>query len=130
MLNFVSTFKTDDYLGLGAAQIAVVMKNLMHRLGFQKFYAQGGDFGAIILQQLSVIHPEVLYGFHSNMCTVQTLRSFLWTLVGVIYPDAVVRKEHYHRVYPMGTNFARLLKETGYLHLQATKPDTIGVLIN
>nr|CAD7263042.1 unnamed protein product [Timema shepardi]CAD7571341.1 unnamed protein product [Timema californicum] len=34
--------------GLGAAQMAVVFKDLMARLGFDKFYLQGGDWGVAL----------------------------------------------------------------------------------
>jgi hypothetical protein len=29
-------------------------------------------------------------------------------------------------VYPLGQHFADILEESGYMHLQATKPDTLG----
>ncbi|CAH0547782.1 unnamed protein product [Brassicogethes aeneus] len=116
--------------GCGAAQIAVVMKNLMHRLGFSKFYAQGGDFGSIILQHLSVLHPESVLGFHSNMCVVNTKKSYLWTLLYSLYPQGIVKQEHVDRMYPLSEAARIRILETGYLHLQATKPDTLGVGLN
>lgn len=39
-------------------QISVIFKNLMLRLGFKKFYTQGGDWGAIIATHLSVFFPD------------------------------------------------------------------------
>lgn len=44
--------------GLGAAQVAVVMKNLMERIGFKKFYAHGGDWGAVIVSHMGVLFPK------------------------------------------------------------------------
>lgn len=44
--------------GLGAAQVAVVMKNLMERIGFKKFYAHGGDWGAIIVSHMGTLFPK------------------------------------------------------------------------
>nr|QHB21919.1 juvenile hormone epoxide hydrolase 1 [Colaphellus bowringi] len=119
--------------GLGAAQIAQVFKNMMKELGFKKFYAQGGDFGSIILQHLSVLYPESVLGFHSNMCIVATPLSYLKTFLSSFYPSFswwYVRPEHYDRVFPAKEHFYKKLRETGYLHLQATKPDTIGAGIN
>ncbi|KOB72990.1 Juvenile hormone epoxide hydrolase, partial [Operophtera brumata] len=37
--------------GLGANEVAVVFRNLMHRLGFNKFYVQGGDWGSEFRQK-------------------------------------------------------------------------------
>ena len=39
--------------------MAAVMKNLMKRLGFEKFYVQGGDFGALIANNMVTFYPEV-----------------------------------------------------------------------
>ena len=44
--------------GLGANEIAVLLKNLMQRLGFEKFYTQGGDWGAIITANLAAMFPQ------------------------------------------------------------------------
>lgn len=44
--------------GLGAAQVAVVMKNLMERIGFKKFYVQGGDWGAVIASHMGTLFPK------------------------------------------------------------------------
>lgn len=44
--------------GLGATEMANVMKNLMLRLGFDKFYTQGGDWGAIISANMASMYPQ------------------------------------------------------------------------
>ncbi|KAG5881781.1 hypothetical protein JTB14_033141 [Gonioctena quinquepunctata] len=119
--------------GLGAAQIALVFKNMMHQLGFKKFYTQGGDFGSIILQHMSVLYPESVLGFHSNMCTVFTPLSNLKIFLSSFYSSFswwYIKPEHYDRVHPMKESWIKRLRETGYLHLQASKPDTIGTAIN
>mgnify|MGYP005984319255 CR=1 FL=1 len=112
--------------GLGAPQMAVIFKNLMKRLGFEKYYVQGGDFGAIILHQMSVLYPESVLGFHSNMCVVYTPLAVLKTLVGAVYPTWFTRQDHVERVYPLTHYFSFKLEESGYFHVQTTKPDTLG----
>jgi pimeloyl-ACP methyl ester carboxylesterase len=53
--------------GWGPAQIARAWVVLMKRLGYTKFVAQGGDWGAIIVDLMATQgHPELL-GIHSNM---------------------------------------------------------------
>lgn len=44
--------------GLTSAEIGVVMKNLMLRLNFNKFYLQGGDWGSAIVAAMSVLFPQ------------------------------------------------------------------------
>ncbi|XP_066600439.1 juvenile hormone epoxide hydrolase 1-like [Prorops nasuta] len=115
--------------GLGASQIAVVMKNLMLRLGHEKFYLQGGDWGSIIVANLAALFPDHVIGVHSNMCFVNNACNFFWHVVGSIYPRLVVSQEYEYYLYPMSKHFSLLLEESGYFHIQATKPDTIGTAL-
>jgi pimeloyl-ACP methyl ester carboxylesterase len=53
--------------GWGPAHIARAWVELMKRLGYTKFVAQGGDWGAVITDLMGTQgHPELL-GIHSNM---------------------------------------------------------------
>jgi pimeloyl-ACP methyl ester carboxylesterase len=53
--------------GWGPERIARAWAGLMKRLGYTKFVAQGGDWGAIITDVMGAQgHPELL-GIHSNM---------------------------------------------------------------
>ncbi|XP_049857938.1 juvenile hormone epoxide hydrolase 1-like isoform X3 [Schistocerca gregaria] len=115
--------------GLGAAQIAVIMKNLMERIGMQKFIVQGGDWGAVIASNMATLFPENVKGLHSNACFVQSLKSTIKLFLGSLWPTFVVEKDYVDKVYPLWEHFQFLLEESGYLHLQATKPDTIGVAL-
>lgn len=44
--------------GLNAAQMGLIMKKLMNRLGFKRFYVQGGDWGALIGSQMSTLYSD------------------------------------------------------------------------
>ncbi|XP_068892776.1 juvenile hormone epoxide hydrolase 2-like [Tenebrio molitor] len=116
--------------GLGAVQMAVVFKNFMNRLGFEKYYIQGGDWGAVILQNMATLFPKQVLGVHSNVCMVNTLLTNIKVFLYSFYPTLLVKKEHVHKIYPLSSKFAFILLESGYLHLQATKPDTVGVALN
>src|SRR5262249_16354272 len=53
--------------GWGPVRIAQAWVELMKRLGYTKFVAQGGDWGAIITDQIGVLAPPELLGIHTNM---------------------------------------------------------------
>ena len=53
--------------GWGPERIASAWGKLMNRLGYDRYIAQGGDWGAIIIDQMGVQEPEGLLGIHTNM---------------------------------------------------------------
>lgn len=116
--------------GLSPTHMAIVFKNLMKRVGFEKFYVQGGDWGALIGSNMARLYPEKVLGFHSNMCAVNTPMANIKMLLGSLYPPAIVEKEYESRMYPISNVFSYIMLETGYFHLQATKPDTVGERFN
>ena len=54
-------------LGWDPIRIAKAWAVLMQRLGYEKFVAQGGDWGASITQELALLAPEQVMAIHSNM---------------------------------------------------------------
>ena len=56
--------------GWGPDRIASVFVELMKRLGYTKFVAQGGDWGAVIVDLMGVQAPPELLGIHTNMAGV------------------------------------------------------------
>jgi pimeloyl-ACP methyl ester carboxylesterase len=53
--------------GWGPERIARAWTVLMKRLGYTRFVAQGGDWGAVIVDLMGVQAPPELLGIHTNM---------------------------------------------------------------
>ncbi|KAL4721329.1 hypothetical protein ACJJTC_000457, partial [Scirpophaga incertulas] len=71
---------------------------------------------------------EVL-GYHTNMPFSLSPVMSVFQLLGSIYPRMIVADHLASRMYPMSSHVSYLLEETGYLHIQATKPDTVGTAL-
>jgi pimeloyl-ACP methyl ester carboxylesterase len=54
-------------LGWDPIRVAKAWVVLMQRLGYDKFVAQGGDWGAAVTQQLAIVAPDHVMAIHSNM---------------------------------------------------------------
>uniref|UniRef100_A0A1B6JZ18 Epoxide hydrolase n=1 Tax=Homalodisca liturata TaxID=320908 RepID=A0A1B6JZ18_9HEMI len=117
--------------GLGPAQVAVVLRTLMKQLGHKRYYVQGGDWGSIIVTLLAqMTRGDRILGLHTNMAYVMpTTGMMAWQIIGSWYPSLIGDETEQKYVYPMSDHYSFLLEESGYLHLQATKPDTIGVAL-
>src|SRR5215813_4509821 len=53
--------------GWGPERIASAWVELMKRLGYSQFVAQGGDWGAVVTDLMAVQAPPELLGMHTNM---------------------------------------------------------------
>ncbi|GAA4141928.1 epoxide hydrolase family protein [Leifsonia shinshuensis] len=53
--------------GWDPIRIARAWAELMRRLGYDRYVAQGGDWGNAVTEQLALLKPEGLIGIHTNM---------------------------------------------------------------
>ena len=101
-----------DQPGWNIPRIGAAWEQLMLRLGYERFGAQGGDWGSMVTAAIGLNHTEHLAGIHMNMPIVIPL-----TPAEEMTPAetaAVANFEHYQNW------------EAGYSTQQSTRPQTIG----
>lgn len=82
------------------------------------------------MQIMSTLYPNKIIGMHATTCFVNSPLQFVKTVIGSYFPSLVgISKEHEGHLYPISEKYAFLILESGYLHIQATKPDTVGMLL-
>ncbi|XP_010200160.2 epoxide hydrolase 1-like [Colius striatus] len=120
--------------GFDSIAAARIFHKLMNRLGFKEYYLQGGDWGSRITTNMAQMLPQSVKGLHLNLIFIgsRALRRTISVMLGAYLPWLVgFTREDAQRMYPfMQKNIYYLLQESGYLHIQATKPDTAGCGLN
>ena len=119
--------------GLSSFHIGRIFVKLMNRLGHKKFMYHGGDWGALIGRSLARTFPEKVIGFHTTMPTGPFSRTgIMRILLSEFGLSSLVFEspQEAQRWNPIKNTLAFGVREGGYLLIQATKPDTVGVALN
>jgi len=102
--------------GWDVRRIAMAFTELMDRLGYPRYGAQGGDWGAQVTTRIGELDPEHCAAIHLNMPVGARPES----------PGELTDEEQADLVQ-MG-NFQR--EESAYANEQGTKPQTVGAALN
>jgi len=98
--------------------IADCFAELMTRaLGFERFAAQGGDWGAIVTSRLGAVHADKLIGIHVNMLTVRRDPKLL--------SDPTPEEQKFREELEVW-----IKEEMGYQWIQGTRPQTLAFGLN
>ncbi|XP_049279605.1 juvenile hormone epoxide hydrolase 1-like [Anopheles funestus] len=116
-------------VGLGGQKMAIIMKNLMERIGHKRFFVHGGDWGALITDVMGTYFSKNVLGIHQSGCGVIGTLATLKTMIASFFPWVFIEERHIGYYFPLQSYFKEILLESGYMHIQATKPDTIGTVL-
>jgi pimeloyl-ACP methyl ester carboxylesterase len=98
----------------GIEEIADTFAQLMTEvLGYKRFAAQGGDWGAFTSSRLGYKYPQHLHGIHVNLLAVRR------------DPKLIENSTPEHRAFLTQLEYW-LKEETGYQWIQGTKPQTLA----
>jgi microsomal epoxide hydrolase len=105
--------------GLDARGVARRFSALMARLGYDRYFAQGGDWGSAISTWIGVDDTAHCAAIHLNLVFVARPREG--------DPMEGVSEAEMQRAQARG---AYMAEETGYQAIQSTKPQTLGYGLN
>jgi pimeloyl-ACP methyl ester carboxylesterase len=101
-------------LGWNLGRVARAWAELMNRLGYDRFVAQGGDVGAGVTDAMGRLGPEGLIGIHTNL------------LVPALNDPAALPADSEQEKAALAAIKTFQTSGNGYFVEQATRPQTIG----
>jgi len=99
--------------GWNIEKIAETWDQLMERLGYEQYFAQGGDWGAIVTATIGMQNLGNCQGIHLNMVMVDPDPATMDDL-SVLEKSALAGFQHYYD------------HDSGYSKQQSTRPQTVG----
>jgi pimeloyl-ACP methyl ester carboxylesterase len=106
--------------GWGPERMARAWAELMKRLGYARYVAQGGDWGAFVVDQMGLQAPAGLLAIHTNMPATVPADVDKALLAGGPAPAGLSAEER--RAYQqLDTTF----KQVAYARLMGTRPQTL-----
>ncbi|KOV67278.1 multidrug MFS transporter, partial [Streptomyces sp. AS58] len=114
--------------GWGPQRIARAWAELMNRLGYTKYAAQGGDWGAIVVDEMGVQQPEGLVGIHTNMPKVVPPAIEAAIIKGDPLPSDVVLANDEEKAAVEQLDF--MYRHAYYAYLMGSRPQTLTGLVD
>jgi pimeloyl-ACP methyl ester carboxylesterase len=106
--------------GWGPEHIARAWAELMKRLGYTRYVAQGGDWGAFVVDQMGLQKPAGLLAIHTNMPATVPADVDKALLAGSQAPLGLTAEEQ--RAYEQ---LQRTFKQVDYAKLMGSRPQTL-----
>jgi pimeloyl-ACP methyl ester carboxylesterase len=106
--------------GWGPERMGRAWAELMKRLGYTRYVAQGGDWGAFVVDWMGVQAPEGLAAIHTNMPGVVPTDIDNAARAGAPLPDGLSAEEQ--RAY---AQLIRTYGQVEYANMMAARPQTL-----
>ncbi|MBY8878263.1 epoxide hydrolase family protein [Actinacidiphila acidipaludis] len=113
--------------GWGPDRIARAWGELMKRLGYTRYVAQGGDWGAIVTDLMGAQEPEGLVGIHTNMPKVIPGDIDAALLTGNPLPEGLSLSDEERRAVEQ-LDF--VYRHVYYAYMMASRPQTLTGLVD
>jgi pimeloyl-ACP methyl ester carboxylesterase len=106
--------------GWGPEHMARAWAELMKRLGYTRYVAQGGDWGAFVVDQMGLQAPPGLLGIHTNMPA--TVPADVDKLLGIGAPGPAGLSAEERRAYDQ---LASTFKQVNYARIMGSRPQAL-----
>ena len=106
--------------GWTTARVAKAWTELMNRLGYERYGAQGGDWGAFVTPELGRIDPDHVVGVHVNAATMGFIP------FGPVDPDELATFTDAEKARLERLNVSTAGPGNGYFEIQASRPQTLA----
>jgi microsomal epoxide hydrolase len=103
-------------LGVDTAKVAAAADAVMSQLGYDRYVAQGGDWGAVVVRYLGEHYAHHVAAIHTNMLFSPYDGDPADAMTGVTEDE----------LGSMITSAQRMADGTAYMELQATRPHSLG----
>jgi pimeloyl-ACP methyl ester carboxylesterase len=104
--------------GWDPQRVAQTFATLMAGLGYERYGAQGGDWGSMISTQLGLVDPDHIAGIHLNMLIALPPEGEDFSTLTESELAGLTDAANY------------MENDSGYAKIQGTKPQTIGYLLD
>lgn len=107
---------TTSERGVDVARIAAAVADVMAQLGYERYIAQGGDWGALVTRHLGEHYAPTVAAIHSNMLFAPPDQSDAELLASVSESELAA----------LASSAERIQDGTAYMELQSTRPHSLG----
>jgi len=102
--------------GVDVARIAAAVADVMAQLGYRRYIAQGGDWGALVTRYLGEHYPQQVAAIHTNMLFAPPDQSDRELLAKITESELAA----------LAASAERTKDGTAYMEQQATRPHSLG----
>jgi epoxide hydrolase len=102
--------------GVDVARVAAAVADVMAQLGYQRYIAQGGDWGALVTRHLGEHYTQQVAAIHTNMLLAPPDQSDPELLASISESELAA----------IATSVERTADGTAYMEQQATRPHSLG----
>lgn len=105
--------------GVNAIVAGTMINAVMHLLGYDRYFAQGGDWGAIVTSRMAEDHPDRVAALHVNLAVGGPSNPMIPVPGLTAEEEAEMERLRLH-----------LMKDGAYANIQSTRPQSLGLAMN